>query len=240
MDSDRLWRLARLVPAIYDFAVERERLAVLGGRLLWGADVAPMYRGFAELRRLPPGAAVLDVPCGGGVAFRGLPPAARGARGGGAGTGRKSGGGGEAGAGGIRYVAADLSPMMLARARGQASRRGRRVAFARASVARLPFRDGVFDLVLSYNGLHCFTDPAGALVEMARVLRPGGVLRGTAVVRGSGRRQDACIALLQRTGEFGRVGDADDLRAELAAVPLENVGVEPSGAVAYFTAARPG
>lgn len=221
MGPDRHWRLARLVPAIYDFAVEHERVAAVGGRLLWGAGVAPMYRAFAGLRELSPGAAVLDVPCGGGVAFRGLAPATHGAP-------------------GPRYVAADLSPVMLARARAEAARRGTPIAFVRASAARLPFRDAAFDVVLSYNGLHCFPDPAGAVAEMARVLRPGGVLRGTAVVRGAGRRQDAFVALFRRRGEFGTVGDAGGLRGWLAAAPLKDVRVEPSGALAYFTAVRPG
>lgn len=224
MDTDRHWRLARLVPAIYDFAVEHERVAALGGRLLWRTDVGPMYRAFAALRELPPGTAVLDVPCGGGVAFRGLDPEAAGV----------------AGAGGLRYVAADLSPVMLARARAEAARRGVPVAPVRASVTRLPFRDAAFDVVLSYNGLHCFPDPAGAAAEMARVLRPGGVLRGTAVVRGAGRRHDALIALFQRRGEFGAVGDADELRGRLTAAPLDDVRVEPDGALAHFTAVRPG
>lgn len=222
METERHWRLARLGPVIYDFAVEHERVAALGGRLLWGADVVPMYRGFGALRELRPGAAVLDVPCGGGVAFRGLAAVAPGAP--------------EEGA--VRYVAADLSPVMLGRARAEAARRGRRVAFARASVARLPFRDAAFDLVLSYNGLHCFPDPAGAVAEMARVLRPGGTLRGTAVVREAGRRQDALVALFRRRGEFATVGHAGDLRGWLAAAPLTDVRVECSGALASFTATR--
>lgn len=41
---------------------------------------------------------------------------------------------------------------------------------------RLPFRDGCFDLVLSQAVLEHVTDPALAVREMSRVLRPGGVL----------------------------------------------------------------
>ncbi len=101
--AERHWRRRRLTPAIYDFAVEHEALARLGGRVLWGADVRPLYAAFGETGRLPPGGAVLDVPCGGGVAFRGVP---RGA--------------------GLRYVAADLSAFMLGRARAEAAPPGAR------------------------------------------------------------------------------------------------------------------
>ena len=66
-----MWKTARLVPVLYDAAVEREWIARPAGRLMWGTDVRPMYAGFAEAGRLSAGSAVLDVPCGGGVAFRG-------------------------------------------------------------------------------------------------------------------------------------------------------------------------
>ena len=41
---------------------------------------------------------------------------------------------------------------------------------------KLPFEDGVFDLVVSVNGLHRLWNPAHAVAEYARVLAPGGVL----------------------------------------------------------------
>jgi SAM-dependent methyltransferase len=214
---DRHWRTGRLVPALYDYSVEHEPIARLGGRLLWGADVRVLYDAFAEVARLPPGTTVLDVPCGGGVAFRGVP---RGA--------------------GLRYVAADLSRLMLGRARAEARRRGLDAAFAGVSVDRLPFADGSFDHCLTYNGLHCLPDPAGALVEMARVLRPGGVLRGSAVVTGAGRRQDALIALLRARGDFGRPGSLADLRDWLDGAGLEPVEVTATGALACFSAVKPG
>jgi hypothetical protein len=33
-------------------------------RVVWGADVRPMYREIARLKELPPGTRVLDVPQG--------------------------------------------------------------------------------------------------------------------------------------------------------------------------------
>ena len=58
------------------------------------------------------------------------------------------------------------------------ARRRPGLVLARGSVERLPFRDGAFDLVVS-NDVLCHlqvADDAGAAAELARVLRPGGVL----------------------------------------------------------------
>jgi SAM-dependent methyltransferase len=41
---------------------------------------------------------------------------------------------------------------------------------------RLPFRDGVFDAVFSFNVLEHVRDPFGCAAELARVLKPGGQL----------------------------------------------------------------
>ena len=51
-----------------------------------------LYAAAAEIGTLPAGSRVLDVPCGGGVALRGLVPGQ-----------------------GIEYVAADIAPTMLER-----------------------------------------------------------------------------------------------------------------------------
>jgi ubiquinone/menaquinone biosynthesis C-methylase UbiE len=217
MSLERRWERGRLTPTIYDFGVRHEPLARLGGRVLWGADVRPLYASFADAGRLPAGSLVLDVPSGGGVAFRGVP---RGA--------------------GLRYVAADLSPLMLGRARAEAARRGLDARFVRASVDRLPFPADTFDLCLTYNGLHCFPDPAAAVAEMARVLRPGGVLRGSAVVTGAGVRQDLFVAMFRRRGDFGPAGSAADLHSWLDGAGLEATSLDRGGALARFSAVKPG
>jgi ubiquinone/menaquinone biosynthesis C-methylase UbiE len=53
----------------------------------------------------------------------------------------------------------------------------------RANVEHLPFRSGIFDLVTSFDVLQSVPDDRAALLEMARVLKPGGyvVLNVTAL-----------------------------------------------------------
>ena len=211
------WRTGRLNAIAYDFVVERERLARVGGALLWGTDTRRLAAEIERLGRVPAGRAVLDVPCGGGLAFRGLRPDQ-----------------------GVRYVAADLSPVMLDRARAEAERRRLpEIEFVEADVESLPFEDASFDLCVTLNSLHCFPDPAAALAEMARVLRPGGELRGTTVVNGAGRRQDAAIRLFRRAGAFGPGGALAEYERWLRGAGLAEVAADRSGALAYLSARRP-
>lgn len=70
---------------------------------------------------------------------------------------------------GLDVIAIDLSPGMLSRAR----RRGAGKP-AVMDAARLAFRDGSFETVVSTLGTCTFPDPVEALREMRRVCRPGG------------------------------------------------------------------
>lgn len=65
----------------------------------------------------------------------------------------------------------DISAPMLARA--VAAEAGPNVGFLRADAQHLPFRDESFDAVVSIAMLHLIPDPAVAIAEMVRVLRPG-------------------------------------------------------------------
>jgi ubiquinone/menaquinone biosynthesis C-methylase UbiE len=218
-DVRAVWRspwFDRLGAATYDFFVERERLAQVGGRLVWGTDASLLYRSLDAIPSMPENSAILDVPCGGGVAFRALRPDQR-----------------------VRYVAVDLSPGMLRRARREAERRGLdSIEFLEADVESLPFDDGTFDLCVCLNSLHCFPDPAAGLREIGRCLKPGGSLIGDAALRGRGRRFDLAIDLYRRRGVFGPGGTAGDLDTWLADAGFEEVLLRLSGAVGYFTASR--
>src|SRR5581483_11797952 len=106
-----------------------------------------------EWLNIPPGGVALDVGSGPGNVTASLARAA--------------------GSDGLA-LGVDISEPMLTRAvRAEA---GPQVGYLRADAQRLPLRDSVFDAVVSIAMLQLIPDPAAALAEMARVLRPGGRL----------------------------------------------------------------
>jgi SAM-dependent methyltransferase len=206
--------VGRVGGGAYDFAVEHEWLARPAGLALWGTDTRMLYDSIRTIGELPEGSAVLDVPCGGGVALRGLRPGQN-----------------------LRYVAADISTDMLGRARARAAALGRDdIEFVEADIERMPFEDNEFDLCLSFNGLHCLPDPPAAVREIARCVKPGGRLVGDSVVRGAGWRQDLAIGFFRRAGVFGVGGTVDDLNGWLTDAGLKVDRLERSGGLAHFTA----
>lgn len=206
------WSRGNVGARMYDFIVTHRRLAGPLGRIMWGDDWGDLYADIARLSDVPAGSRILDIPCGGGLAFRGLNPDTP-----------------------VRYVAADVSPFMLNRARAEAKRRGlAKIDFVPANVNQIPFKDATFDLCLSYNGLHCFPDPERAVAEMARILRPGGQLRGTAIVTGASRVSAACIAIFQRANQFASVGKTEDIERWLAAAGIVEPRARRHGAYVIF------
>ena len=88
-------------------------------RVVWGIDMSVLYASMEAIGRVSDGATILDVPCGGGVAFRAIRPDQD-----------------------VRYIAADLSEEMLARAQRRAKMRSlNNVEFAVADMRALPFGD---------------------------------------------------------------------------------------------------
>ncbi|MCD4687192.1 MAG: class I SAM-dependent methyltransferase, partial [Anaerolineae bacterium] len=73
-----------------------------------------------------------------------------------------------------RIAGIDLARPMLDKLR--AKRTGERVAVLETDATRLPFRTGIFDAAVSAHIFHLIPTWRDALHEVARVLRPGGVL----------------------------------------------------------------
>lgn len=82
----------------------------------------------------------------------------------------------EAVAGGFDAIGVDVSAYALARARHDAPAAAGRVL--RGLADGLPFGDASFDVVSAFDVLEHLHEPEPALAEIARVLKPGGVLVG--------------------------------------------------------------
>lgn len=212
--QSRVW--GKLGARVYDFVLDRPQVARPAGQVMWGCDTRRMYAAMDVVNQLPEGAAVLDLPVGGGVTLRRLDP------------GRK-----------LRYVAADISDDQLTAARRAAERAGLSdIDCVRADVVDLPFANGEFDLVVSFASLHCMPDPAAAVASLARVLAPGGRLVGSCVVRGVRPRFDLNMRAMRTMGVFGPSGTAAELSDWIAAAGLREVELVCNGALAQFTAVK--
>jgi ubiquinone/menaquinone biosynthesis C-methylase UbiE len=209
--EDPLWA------KLYDWTVEHPQ----AGGLLWragiGSDLRRLYAAAAEIGRQPAGSAVLDVPCGGGVALRGLRPGQ-----------------------GVRYVAADISQTMLDRTMEVARQRqvAAQVEPVIADVGALPLADGEFDLVVSFTGLHCFPDPHQAVREMGRVLHSGGVLTGSTLLNDTGTRYVPLRQIGRFAGLLGPGATTSEVHDWLTEGGFEGISITHSGAMAYFRATK--
>ncbi|MCS7056882.1 MAG: class I SAM-dependent methyltransferase [Thermoflexales bacterium] len=75
-----------------------------------------------------------------------------------------------------RIVALDLSGRMLDQARAKLAAHVGRVTFMQHDAQRLPFDAATFDVVTCLEALEFMRDWRGAVREMLRVLKPGGLL----------------------------------------------------------------
>jgi SAM-dependent methyltransferase len=207
------WSEDPLWATVYDWTVEHPHVGGALWRLGIGSDLGRLYAAASEIGRQPAGSRILDVPCGGGVALRGLTPGQ-----------------------GVEYVAADIAQTMLDRTLDAARERGvaDQVVPRIADVEDLPFESGTFDLVVSFTGLHCFPDPARAVVEMARVLKPGGVITGSAVLNDTGLRYEHVRRIGRLAGLLGPGCTGGEIVGWLSAHGVHDVVVETSGAMGYF------
>lgn len=84
---------------------------------------------------------------------------------------------------GSSVVGVDVAMRWLVIARKRLQEAGRPCALVCANAEALPFRDGTFSRVVALGLLEHCADPRPVLAEAARVLRPGGHLRGRTVNR---------------------------------------------------------
>jgi demethylmenaquinone methyltransferase/2-methoxy-6-polyprenyl-1,4-benzoquinol methylase len=77
---------------------------------------------------------------------------------------------------GARVVGLDVTEAMLRQARLNVDEAGALVDLAQGRGEQLPFADGTFDAVTFTYLLRYVDDPAATIAEMARVVKPGGVV----------------------------------------------------------------
>ena len=203
--------------AFYDFYIERPWLMRVIGRTLWGIDASVLYASMEPIGQAAQGATILDVPCGGGVAFRALRPDQD-----------------------VRYIAADLSPKMLERAQRRARERSlNQIELISADMTALPFDDAEADLFLSYSGLHMVGDPGQAVKEIARCLKPGGRLIGTSFFSDGSRRARRLFEIGSRSGH-PVPPSREDVLDWLTSAGLGDAAVGPQLGFAAFSARKAG
>jgi len=94
----------------------------------------------------------------------------------------------------LRVVGLDFTLPMLAVARRRGPGRGSAVRLVQGDALRLPFPDGAFDAITVGYGLRNIADPPAAVMEMRRVLAPG----GRVVVLDFGKPDNPVAAALYR------------------------------------------
>lgn len=114
-----------------------------------------------------------------------------------------------------RVIGLDASALMLAQAAPKLAPFGHRAALIRQTALALPFADDTFHAATCLEALEFFPDEREALQEMARVLRPGGVLLTT-------RRRG-----WEAQTFFGRYTSAEQFTQRLQALGFEQVRISP-------------
>jgi SAM-dependent methyltransferase len=179
---------------------------------------------FIESLAIRPGARVLDVACGtGNLAI----PLAR---------------------GGAVVTGVDIAPNLLVQARERAAAEGLTAVFDEGDAEDLPYADGSFDVVVTMFGAMFAPRPAVVASELARVVKPGGLLAmaNWNPASFSGKMFKVGSAHVPPPGIAPPVlwGDEATVRARLAGrfveieteiVPIVfDMPVSPAGAVDFF------
>jgi ubiquinone/menaquinone biosynthesis C-methylase UbiE len=179
----------------------------------YSRELAPAFADFGEVR---PGQSVLDVGCGSGVLTEEL--ARR--------------------IGGTHVAGVDPSPLLEA-----CAERVPEADLRQAKAEALPWPDASFDASLAQLVIHFMDDPAAGVAEMARVVKPGGVVAASSwdfaggmemlrVYWEAARSLDHDIAGESRS--FGNLEELGRLWRELEFVDVEAGPIEVSSAYESF------
>jgi ubiquinone/menaquinone biosynthesis C-methylase UbiE len=140
-------------------------------------------------------------------------------------------------------VVLDRSLAMLRRGRARViALRGEvppRIAFLQADAGALPIRSGTFASVVCHGAFHVFASPETVAAECARVLRSGGKLFASSLVRGRWLG-DRYLGLLHRAGEVTRPRTPGEFSRLVESAFGASGEVDAIGNFAYLTLRKQG
>jgi len=210
------WSRRISVTTLWAAGMNKPVIARAFWRACYGTDYGLFIPEWERLADEPAGTRILDLPTGGGVCLLGLAPETP-----------------------VHLTAADISEDMLRRVRDRADAAGlAQVDAVTADATALPFDDASFDLIVTYNGLHCFNKPWVALSEMRRVLAPGGRIRGTVLLRRPGVVAPRVQRYFQWRKVLGTIGTWAEMQSWCASAGLAVERTGMSGALAFFEGIR--
>jgi ubiquinone/menaquinone biosynthesis C-methylase UbiE len=142
---------------------------------------------------------------------------------------------------GTTVVATEPDIAMLERASDRAKAAKAAIILVAADARALPFREQTFDTVVVALGLCTIPSPSGALAELQRVLRPGGIARLLEHVRMDhhpviGRLQDVLTPVWSRIAGGCRLNERSVETVRRAGFQIDEIRSHVGGAVVAIKA----
>ncbi len=134
----------------------------------------------------------------------------------------------------VTIICVDSSLKMLRKAQRKLRNHPQEVVYLKVDAAQMPLRDGVIDSAQSFNGIHAAEDRDAFLSELLRVVKPGGFVSGSSLVRSEEPIADALLDRLERHGVFPMMRSASYLIEELRRLECHKFHHSVHGAVVFF------
>lgn len=179
--NDSFYKKFKAQSSLYDdFITGRTWFARLFNRIFWhDKSLVPEVETMLDMIPKNFKGKILDVPCGTGIFTKDLYLSMQ----------------------NTQIIALDYSVQMIERFKlALEGKEYPHITFVQGDVGALPYNDDSFDLVLCMNGYQCFPDKDGALSEIKRVLKHGGLLIGCTYVKGVYASSDFLVRIYDKKG----------------------------------------